>query len=339
MQWNAILVLAAAVIGTGAYAAEPPAVLTLPEAIHQALVQNPKQITQRLEVDKAGAGQQAAHAAYWPTLDFNAAATRYGYPTSVYSIREAGQFPPLDDTIYDYGVALRLPLYAGGLLTQGVVRADLARDIALEGERLGRQELTYNVSSVYLKIQHLTALEQAYDARISSLEAQEQRVALLRQVGKAAKLDQLRINGLLTKARHDRLQIDNRGKEAWSLLYQFMGMEQPAQEPALLRYAPDTAPDWSIASLRQAAASQHPELKIAEQQVAAGRAQEQIARGEQLPTLSLVGGYGERSGADWQLYDDWNVGVQLSVSLFDGGVRRAACRRLRWPVSRRSRAS
>jgi len=310
-------------LGSGAYAAEPVSALTLPQAIHQALAQNPQQISQRLEVDKAGTQQRAAHGAQWPTVEFNAAATRYGYPTFVYSIREVGTFPPLDDTIYDYGVALRLPLYAGGRLTQGVTLADHGRQIALERERLGTQELTYNVSVVYLKVQHLMALEQAYAARIVSLEAQTRRVSLLRQVGRAPKLDLLKIQGQLTKARHDRLQIENRRRETWTLLYQLMGEERPAQEMPLTHYVAAPVPLSGLEQLRQEASAQRPEIKITERQSAAGAAREEIARGDRWPAVSLVSGYRERSGGDWQFYDDWNVGVQLSIPLLDGGVRRA----------------
>jgi outer membrane protein len=323
MWQGVILAMMLAGLGSGAYAAEPAAVLTLPQAIHQALEQNPKQISQRLDVDKAGAQQQAARGAQWPTLDFNAAATRYGYPTFVYPIRDLSSLPPLDDTIYDYGVALRLPLYAGGRLTQGATLADLGKQIALERERLGTQELTYNVSAVYLKTQHLMALEQAYAARIVSLEAQAKRVTLLREVGRAPKLDQLKTQGLLTKARHDKLQVENRRREAWSLLHQLMGQERPAQEISLTHYIAAPAPTWSLEHLRQEAGAQRPELKIAEQQSVAGAAQEEIARGARRPAVSLVSGYRERSGSDGQFYDDWNVGVQLTVPLLDGGVRRA----------------
>jgi len=307
----------------GARAQEPAPTLTLPEAIRQALESNPKQVSQRLEVQKSENEQRAAHGAKMPSLDLTASATRYGYPTFVYGIRQLGVFPPLDDRIYDYGVALKLPLYAGGKLSQGVVLADLGKEISLERERLGVQELTYNVSTVYLKIEQLAALEQAYDARIDSLDSEEKRITLLRRVGRAAKLDYLKINGQLTKARHDRLQIENRRQEARTLLYQLMGRERPAQETPLARYVAAAAPAGKLEGLKQEAFAQHPELRIAEQQSAAGAAQEAIARGGRRPALSLVGGYGERSGADWRFYEDWAVGLQFSVPVLDGGVRRA----------------
>jgi outer membrane protein TolC len=297
--------------------------LSLPEAIQQALAQNPQQLSQRLEIDRTGAGLEAARAAKSPTLDASASATRFGYPTFVHGIREAGVFPPLDATIVDLGLALKLPLYTGGRISQGVVLADLGQQIARERERLGAQELTFNVSSVYFKIQQLDALVQVYAARIASLEAQLQRATLLRDTGKTGKLDQLKITTLLTKARHDRLQIENRGREAWTLLYQLAGVPRPAQAPALTRYVAAWAPAENLEQLRQQAQVQRPELQIARRQSSAGLAKEEIARGEQRPTASLVSGLHERSGSNARFYNDWSVGVQLSIPLFDGGLRRA----------------
>lgn len=317
-------VLAACALAAAAQASTAQiTTLSLPEAIQQALAQNPQQLSQRLDIDRAGSGLAAARAAKSPTLDASASATRYGYPTFVHGIREAGVFPPLDATIIDLGLALKLPLYTGGRLAQGVVLADLGQQIARERERLGAQVLTFNVSSVYFKIQQLDALVQVYAARIASLEAQLQRATLLRDTGKTGKLDQLKITTLLTKARHDRLQIENRGREAWTLLYQLAGVPRPAQAPALTRYVAAWAPDGRLEQLRQQAQAQRPELQITQRQSSAGLAKEAIARGEQRPTVSLVSGLHERSGSNARFYDDWSIGVQLSVPLFDGGLRRA----------------
>ncbi len=306
-----------------AHAQEAIPVLTLPEAINQALAHNPGQATQRLEVQKAEQEQNAARGALWPSLDLGASVNRYGYPTSVIPIRELGKFPPLDDTIYDYGVALKLPLYAGGKLQQAEVLADLGSEISREQERLGAQALIYNTSSVYLKILHLSRLDDAYSTRIASLESQEKHIALRVKVGKAPRLDQLKINVLLAKARHDRLQIANRREETYTLLDNFMGRTRDANKPALITYAPASVSPWILADLRQEARAQRPELKITERRVETGEAQIKMARGERLPNLSLIGGYKERSGADTASFDDWNVGVQLSLPLIDGGVRRS----------------
>lgn len=297
--------------------------LSLHEAIHQALSQNPKQLSQRLEIDRAGASLGAARAAGSPVLDASASAYRYGYPTFVHGIREVGVFPPLDKTIYDLGLTLTLPLYTGGRLAQGIVLAEIGQQIARERERLGAQDLTFNVSSVYFKIQQLEALAQVYAASIVSLEAQLKRAMLLRETGKTGKLDQLKIGTLLTKARHDRLQIENRSREAWTLLFQFLGVSRPTQEPTLTRYVAAWTAKASFDQLRQQALEQRPELQIAQRQSAAGQAKEELARGEQRPTLALVSGLHERSGSSGRFYDDWSVGVQLSIPLFDGGVRRA----------------
>jgi outer membrane protein len=316
------LLLSLSVGGRSALAEDVPS-LTLPDAIQQAMLHNPKQLSLRLDVDRTEQQLRAARGAFWPSVDFTAGVTHYANPTFIYPVHQLGVFPPLDETIYNYGVALRLPVYLGGRLSQGVVGSELGKVISRERERLSVQELTYDVSTVYLKIEHLAALEQAYDARIASLEAQEKRVTLLMQVGKAARLDHLKIHGALTKGRHDRLQIENRRRAAYAMFYELLGMEPPAVDASLVRYGAAPAPDWNLESLRRQALAQRPELRITKQQVAIGTTRERIARGERLPALSVVGGVQELAGTDRRFDNEWNVGLQLTVPLVDGGVRRA----------------
>lgn len=314
--------LALGLMAAGLAQAQEPA-LSLPEAIRQALARSPAQTVSRLEVERAAQGLQAARGARLPALDVNASAVRYSHPSLVVPIREVGVFPPLDETIYDLGVALTLPLYTGRRLAQGVVLADLGKNIAAERERLGEQELIFNTGSVYLKILHLLRLDEVYAARIASLESQAKQVQLLVKVGRAPRLDALKISVLLSKARHDRLQIENRRREAYSLLYNLMGREGPATETPLMTYTAAAAPDWTLAELQRQAGVRRAELKIAEHEIAAGAAQVRTARAERLPEVSLVGSYRERAGVDTDQFDDWNVGVLLTLPLFDGGVRRS----------------
>ena len=315
-----IVGLAAAVTATSLSA---QSVLPLPDAIDAALRRNPTQVSQRLDVRKAEREQDVAHGAYWPQVDFGASATRYGFPTFVTPIREIGVFPPLDTTIYQYGVALRIPLYVGGRLDQGVVRADVGREIARERERLGDQELVFNVSSVYLKIVQLGRLVAAYDARIASLETQAKNVQLLKDVGRAPRLDILKISTLLTRARYERLQVDNRRADAVTLLYTLMGIEIPSAIPELFAYRVAAESTPGVAALEVEARMHRPEVRIAEQQIASAHAEEQSVHGERLPAVSVVGQYYDRAGGDTGFFNDWNVGVQFTVPILDGGVRRA----------------
>ena len=325
-HWHAVLrrglvvgVLAAAMQA----AAAQGATLTLPDAILQALAHNPQHLSQQLEIHRAGSGVEIARAAGQPTLDAGASATRFGYPTFVHGIRTLGVFPPLDKNIIDLGLTFKLPLYTGGRLEKGIVLAELGQQMARERERLGVQELSFNVSTVYFKIQQLDALVQVYAARIISLEAQQRRAALMHQSGKTGKLETLRVGTLLTKARHDRLQIENRVREAWTLLDQLAGGAGPDPRPALLRYTAAQAPLPGLEQWRQQALVQRPELQIAQRQHAAGQAREEIARAGNRPEVALVSGLHERRGGDTHFYNDWSVGLQLSLPLFDGGLRRA----------------
>src|SRR5581483_3042332 len=121
-----------------------------------------------------------------------------------------------------------------------------------ERERLASEELVFNVSSVYLKIVQLGSLVAAYDARIASLEAQARRVELLNRVGRAPRLDLLKVNTLLTRARYERLQVANRREEAYTLLYNLMGTSPPPAAPALLAYRAEADAHAAEEALAQA---------------------------------------------------------------------------------------
>lgn len=322
MAKRSLAALAAALTWAAAQAAEPEA-LSLPRAIEEALARNPSQVSRGLEIGRAAEEVDIARARRLPSVDLRSSATYYGNPTLVVPIREIGVFPPLDRTIYDVGVALQVPIYAGGRLRQQIILAGIGREIAVENARRGRQALIFNVSSVYFKILHLAELERVYAARIASLEAQEERVRLLMKVGKAPRLDLLKTQVLLTRARDDRLNVRHSREEAYTLLYSLLGRDRPRDEARLIGYTAGAEPSWTLEELKEVAQLSHPALRIAADELAASEAEIRIARAATRPEVSLVGAYRERAGSDADFIDDWSIGVQLSLPLYDAGANRS----------------
>jgi len=300
--------------------------LTLEEAITKGVRQNPNLEISNLEIERAIEKQKMAEAVRWPKLNLNMSATQYDNDSLVHPIRDPGVFPPLDDVIYDYGLAVKLPLYTGGKLAHGVALSEYGKQIAKDRRRQNQQDLIYNITSVYFKIQHLASLVRTYDLRIKSLSEQERHVKLMRKTGKASRLDELKIKGLLTKARHDRVQIKNHYQEAWSLLYEMMGQEKTfkSNQTQLVNYVlPLKTNDLSLEEFLGEAERYRPELSIARHQIDADKSRVAIANADRSPEVSLTAAYRESSGSELDFYDDWNIGVELSVPIFDGGERRS----------------
>ncbi len=86
---------------------------------------------------------------------------------------------------------------------------------------------------------------------------------------------------------------------------------------SLAALATDTiAPDERVAIAR--ALNVRPDLRAAEQQVAAARQQVNAVRAERLPTMSVFGDEGQIGMNPSTLLPTYDIGVQLSVPIFDG---------------------
>ncbi|MDA8127937.1 MAG: TolC family protein [Betaproteobacteria bacterium] len=304
--------------GKSAVAAEP---LTLWGAMERAAQSNPALRSQQAEIARQALEQDIARGRRFPQVDLDASYLHHAYPTTITPIRAAGVFPPLDRDIASVGVALNLPLYAGGKLVAGEALAAHNREAAVQALRAGGQDLLFNVAATYTKALHFRQLAKVLDTRITALQREEHDIELRIREGRAARLELIRLQTQLSQARYDRLSVAQGEQDALTLLAAFLGdaslrpalAEPGATAPAL----PGSAEEAMDRALRQ-----RPDLLKLD---AAGKAAQQktaIARGDRLPQVNLVAKAQETAGGDWQGYDDWQVGVQFSLPVFDGNVRK-----------------
>lgn len=301
-----------------ALAAEP---LSLARAIERALAANPTLHGHEAAVRKQALESDIARGQRWPKLDLNASYTHNAYPTLVTPIREPGVFPPLDRDISTVGLALSLPLYAGGKLVAAESLASHDREAATEALRGARQDLLFNVTATYTKALHLRDLQTAAAARVRSLEAEEAHIAQRLAQGRAAKLELIRLQTQLSQARHDLLVATQGERDALSLLAALMGTRDPL--PSLVDVAPTriALPQSRDEALGKAL-DRRPDLLRAQALAKAANDQVAIAKGERKPQINLIAKAQESAGSDWRGYDDALIGVQMTVPLFDASIRR-----------------
>jgi outer membrane protein TolC len=305
-------------IGKAAPAADS---LSLWEAMERATQSNPAIKSQQVEVSRQTLEQDIARSQHLPKVDLNAAYTHYAYPTFVTPIRETGVFPPMDRDIANLGLALNLPLYSGGKLVAGEALAAHNREASVQALRAGGQDLLFNVAATYTKVLHFRQLGKVLDARIKAMQQEEKDIALRIREGRAARLELIRLQTQLSQARYDRVSVAQGEKDALSLLAALLGEGGPPPTLVELGTAAPVLPVSAEEAIRHAL-KQHPDLLRLD---AVSRAAEQktaIARGDLLPQINLVAKAQESTGSDWEGYDDWQMGVQLSLPVFDGGSRK-----------------
>lgn len=311
-----LIIISFLLLGKVVFAADT---LSLAEAMGRAEQSNPAIRSQQAMVSRQILEQDIARSQHLPRVDLNAAYTHYAYPSLVTPIRQIGVFPPLDKEISNIGMAISLPLYSGGKLVAGESMAAHNSEAAVQTLRANRQDLLFNVVSTYTKALHFKKLVNVLDSRIKALQQEEKDIELRIGQGRAAKLELIRVQTQLSQVRYDKISAAQGEKNARSLLSSLLG---EGGELPILTELGITAPALpaSVEKAIDQALLMRPEILRLN---AMGKAAQQkivIAHGESLPQINLVTKVQESAGGGGQSYNDWQMGVQLSLPLFDGKV-------------------
>lgn len=307
----------------GAGAPEPE--LTLPQAIHLALCQQPDLQAAQAAIGQAAAALGQARAAWWPTLSAGLSRTR-----QVQSVEGlAGMADRLDATSRSIGLTWRV-FDAGVRQSRERAQQQLLQAAGHSIDATARKVML-DVVQQYFAAQHAQALIGAREANLRLVEQMWRSALRLTEQGLADASEALQARGALARAQYDLSVARGEADKARALLTQTLGMSDTARyrlpviDPAVLMTGPvplprdlPQAPEPWLAVQRQ----QHPAVVAARAQVEAARANVQAAQREGLPSVDL----------SWNLYDNGrpnqslstrssserSVALTLHMPLFDG---------------------
>ena len=226
-------------------------------------------------------------------------------------------------TIWDTGVSFKLPLFRGGRLYRAVNIAEMKKDIAQDTYRMNKQELVYNLTSVYYKIVQFEKLLLANDQSVKQLESHKKNVELYLKTGTVPKLDLLKTDVELSHAMENRLIVKNNLASAYELLKALMGMDNMDTEISIV---PENTMNESFPALEESmkiAFSQRSDYKAIAKKRLIGEERVKIAEGKRFPDIFATGEYVAKAGNDTAFKENWNYGVRFTIPLFDGGLIRS----------------
>jgi len=295
--------------------------LTLETALERALAQNPGLERARGQVRSEALERKAARARRLPEVSLQGEYTHSSEPNQVWPIHEAGTFPPFDEDQLTSGLYLQLPLYSGGGLIANENLAEQRHEAARLGVDASRQELSFNVLSTYAKVLQLEGLSAAMVRRIESLEAEAADVERRIKEGRAAQIDRIRIQSRLSQARHEAADLESGVANARAMLAVLLGV--PKVEAALAPLPGVELEEAGIESWIERAVAANPDLKRLRTEQAASGSELNMARADRKPQLSFVGNTRYHNDSDWDGQNEWEIGLQLSMPLYDGDLRSA----------------
>jgi outer membrane protein TolC len=308
--------------------AAEPVVFSLADAIAYGLENSPRLRSASAAIQHASGEEQAAYAPFLPQVDF---LSQVGTVSSTQAPGTTGSegFILTDGTgTRKYAQAelgVHWLLYDFGR-TSGLYRESVWRERMSEMELVrARQTVEFDVAAAYLQVLLANASRRVEEDAVRRAEAILHDTVARRQNGDALREDVLRAEVQLSASREDLIRAREQEFDGLAGLNNVMGrnaslpleVEELAMEPAL----PGT-----LADLLAEAAAQRPEIRIAEQGVAAAQAGRSAAQADFLPEVFARVSAGRVDGefvvSGWQQ----GVGLHMESPLYDGGERRGNLR-------------
>ena len=320
-QWiNKLAVcLAALLLLTSIALAAPETVgaakeLALDEAVRMALTNNPSGKIAVFEYEAAKGALTSARSYRWFTISAQHKDMRSLSAPSVLNPN------PVETDQYSNNASLNWTLWSGNRVESQVSQAKLSLDSSQWGIAKARQQLKYDATDAYFKFMAARDNVKLNQESVERLERYLQDVKLQFEVGVVAKVDVLRSEVELAKAKQSLIEAQNTYNLTMANLNNIIGLPLTTE----LNVKGDLSYDHyekALAFCVDAALRQRPE--ISQYTDAAKSAQEAvtIAKSGYLPTVSAVynAGWYDSKFAGGDNYN-WSVYLLTSWTLFDSGL-------------------
>jgi len=288
-----------------------------------ALLHRPESHAAWLAIQGEAARLDVERAAYWPALtaqfNFTQSQALSSTGASVPVLNRYGPSLSLSYVLADFGVR------RAGVDAQ---RYQLVASLLNNNRRL--QEAVSSVEQAYYSLHAARAQVLAYQQQEISLKASLDAVTIRLQTGLVSRADQLRARAALAEAEIARNNAERDVQKAETALKQAAGIPQTTRLvldwSAPVMDAPEAT--LALADLLDEALRQRPDLHALQANAAAARADAAGARAARWPTLSLTGNAARISFLEdnRDTSTTYNIGLTLSVPLFDGGRLRGLAR-------------
>lgn len=304
--------------------------VSLRDAVRNGLDHHPA-----VSVARAGHGGAEAllgevGAARFPSLVVDASMIRFQEPMVVAPLHRFDlTSPPLfDRDLLQSNLNLGYTLFDGGARGARIRRAEAGAEAAWQGVRDAEMEVVSSVTLSYLSVLTSREVLDASDRQAAALQSERDRVLLMLEEGRAARVDLLRVQAALSRAEAGRVSARVRLDVAVQELRRLTGLgasDLQSGSPLPLRLGRARVPDRTEALTRAKGGS--PPLEAARRGVLAAEAGRSEAKASRLPNLQLGARYAEYGTIEGDFTWEWQATFQLSYPLFTGGGRTNVIRR------------
>ncbi len=185
----------------------PLSATTLPQLIESGLTHNSLIKKTDLQIELMEAKKQQSKSKRFGEIDVVGSYTHYNLPRTLAPIVPSALSPTssVDTTqdLFTTGVQYSVPLFTGGAMEQQITIDNLSTQMSQSRQKLSREELIYNIRSLYLSALSLQELQGSQESHLQALEELKESIRYGVELGKRAKIELLKANNDLTKTMGD----------------------------------------------------------------------------------------------------------------------------------------
>lgn len=312
--------------------------ITLPEAIARSRAASARLGALASLHTAAEENLAAARANHWPIVDVSAGYQRLSSVPEL-TVAFPGQapttiFPNIQDNVHARA-GLTVPLYTGGRLSAVEAAAEGESAAAAADVRAGAQDLTLETTASFWSLVTSRESARVFDDAVRAFERHLADAQAGLEVGTAARNDVLAVEVERDRAILNRLEAGNRADVANADLVRLVGASPgTVLDPVPPASMPEPSRD-GLEPLVASALASRPEHAALRERATAAQDRVRADEAGYYPKAALAGGFDEARPNrrilpvtdEWD--SSWDVGVNVSLDVFDFGRTRAAVSRSR----------
>jgi len=178
---------------------------TLPQLINSGLAHNSVIKKTELQIKLMRAKQEESRAKRFGKLDAVGSYTHYNLPRTLAPIVPSSLSPTSSvnttQDLFSSGVQYSVALFTGGMLEQQINIDKVAQKMAESHQKLSREELIYNIRSLYLSALSLQELQLSQESYVEAIRDIRDIISIGLDIGKKAKIELLKADNDLQSAK------------------------------------------------------------------------------------------------------------------------------------------
>ncbi len=329
----AFLLLAAGPVARAAEANPPAQTVTLQEAVLEARKNNALLQAARADVQVKQGQFKEARSYFIPDLAFTENYSRTNNPVYVFmdkltqasfgmsdlSVPRLNNPEPL--TNFQSKVELTMPLFTGGKLSAAYRATKMGVEAARDRSAFAEGSVVKGVTEAFYGSLLAGQAVRVMEETVKTSESHLQQVDALYKQGLVLDSDLLRIRVFVSDMKQQEAERAADDEVARSYLGYAMGTTRDVRPEGDM--VPPESPLPSLESATEAAMAKRGDLLASQIQARQAGEGVKMARADYLPQVGLMASYEQDTerwtNAAWG--DNWMLGVQLRIPLFDGGAR------------------